>query len=151
MVSVLPSIIDLLKDSSVREGLRQAWLDSSTGVFGGHEEGGFILMDERDALSIARWPRGVKNLIDVPPHPLAHYEGKRILATFHTYPNTGRSFDPEPSDGDVDGVRFDKELKVSHYCGELVISEAKIYHILPYGDWYALTETRILFDGSNDD
>jgi hypothetical protein len=66
MASVLPSIIDLLKDSSVREGLRQAWLDSSPGVFGGYEEGGFILMDERDALSIARWPRGVKNYIDVP-------------------------------------------------------------------------------------
>jgi hypothetical protein len=124
-----------LSDSEVRRGTSQAWLDSNPGVFGGHEEGGFILRDANGALSITRWPRGDKAYIETPPHSRCRYNGKDVIATFHTHPNTGRSYDQEPDAFDCAAVRDDADLKAAHYIGEFVVSAAMVYIIHPDGEW----------------
>lgn len=39
------SIATILNDPTVRDALKQAWVDSQPGNTGRHEEGGFILQD----------------------------------------------------------------------------------------------------------
>jgi hypothetical protein len=54
-------IAALLRDESVRAGLRQAWEECSPGVFGGHEEGGFICINGQGEYVIDRWQSGKIN------------------------------------------------------------------------------------------
>ncbi|HEY1717259.1 MAG TPA: hypothetical protein VGH42_03075 [Verrucomicrobiae bacterium] len=125
--------LDLLREPEVRETLSEAWKESQPGLTGGHEEGGFIVLDENDKLSVRRWPKGESNLIRVPDHPGCETGGLPIVATFHTHPNTGADFLQEPGETDKRGVRDDVNLKGPLYIGEFVIADEMVYLITPGG------------------
>ncbi|MCI0557074.1 MAG: hypothetical protein MN733_01155, partial [Nitrososphaera sp.] len=97
----------ILNDPVVRAALRQAWEDSQPGLTDGHEEGGFILRDSADNLSIERWPYGQQNTIVLPLHPNCRINNQDIVATFHTHLNIGSDYLQEPSETDKRAVRDD--------------------------------------------
>lgn len=125
---------ELLQNDVVKAALKSAWDDSSPGITGGHEEGGFILQNPGRKISIQRWPLGKQNQIAVPLHPDCRMGENDILASFHTHPNTGRNFLQEPSVTDRRAVRDDPNLKGSLYVGEYVIAANAIHLIRPDGD-----------------
>jgi len=127
------SISTILNDPSVRTALGQAWLDSQPGITGGHEEGGFILQGETGKITVARWPAGAQDAIQMPPHHDCQVGNDDIVATFHTHPNTGPDYLQEPSQTDQRAVRDDLDLKGEKYVGELVISAEIIYLVTPSG------------------
>lgn len=113
--------------------MKQAWFDSEPNVSGGHEEGGFIVADDFGILSVIRWEKGTQNEIILPPHGNCFANGKDIVASFHTHPNTGEDFQQEPSLTDIRAVRDDFDLKGEFYLGEFVISQENVYLIEPSG------------------
>ena len=123
----------LLSDPKIRAVLQQAWEDSQPGATGGHEEGGFMVIDSAGTLDVVRWPKGEQNSIMLPPHPNCKIDDKDITATFHTHPNTGSDYLQEPSETDKRAVRDDPNLKGGFYKGEFVISQEKTYLIAPNG------------------
>jgi len=82
----------VISNATVRSALQQAWLDSSPGLTGGHEEGGFILKNADESLSVKRWQRGLQDTIQVPPHRDCMFDSLEIVASFHTHPNTGSDY-----------------------------------------------------------
>jgi hypothetical protein len=126
--------MDFLSLPNVRSGLREAWHDSNPGPSGGHEEGGFIVETDQQELVVIRWPRGSENSIVVPGHPGGRIKEGRIVATFHTHPNTGPDYLQEPSVTDRRAVMGDPDLQGSGYLGEFVISAEKVYLVRPTGD-----------------
>ena len=125
--------LDLLQEPVVQAALSEAWKESQPGLTGGHEEGGFIVLDSDGKLSVRRWPMGEGSQIKVPPHLGCAVDGLAIVATFHTHPNTGPDFLQEPSETDTRGVRDDADLKGALYIGEFVIADEMIYLITPSG------------------
>jgi proteasome lid subunit RPN8/RPN11 len=134
----------ILRNSLVREALRQAWRDSQSGSDGGHEEGGFVVQDATRELDVVRWPKGVRNSILVPAHADCAIEGKSIVASFHTHPNTGTDFLQEPSETDKRAVRDDPDLKGAAYVGEFVIARETIYLITPNGQVREVADPSVL-------
>jgi hypothetical protein len=135
----------ILNNPAVRDALESAWGDSAAGVSGGHEEGGFVTTDAGGNLDVVRWPEGERDSISVPPHPNCEIGGSRIVATFHTHPNTGVDYLQEPSESDKRAVRDDPDLKDADYVGEFVISYEMIFLITPAGRVREVAETRELF------
>jgi hypothetical protein len=135
----------LLKDNSFIKGFFEAWKDSMPGETGGHEEGGFVLIDSNENISTERWPKGKANIISVPAHPECRYNKKEILATFHTHPNIGSDFLQEPSETDIRAVHNDPDLKGQNYIGEFVISQKTIYLIRTTGTVEFFTDTNSFF------
>lgn len=135
----------ILHDPVVCAALKQAWQDSQPGVTGGHEEGGFVLRDSADNLSVVRWPKGDQNGIILPSHPECRLGECDIIATFHTHPNTGSNYLQEPGETDRRAVRDDPGLKGKFYRGELVISQETIYLIAPNGQVSEVGNTREVF------
>lgn len=136
----------LLSLSEIRLALLKAWRDSQPGTIEGHEEGGFILRDDDESLSVVRWQQGAHNSILVPAHPDCKFRGYDLTATFHTHPNTGADHLQEPSETDRRAVQEDPDLKGDFYIGEFVISEAILYLIAPNGQVSEVGETRTLLD-----
>jgi hypothetical protein len=124
---------EVLNEPAVRAALRKAWMESQPGLVGGHEEGGFIVLDRSNSLSVERWPKGEGSLILVPSHAGCEWKGLPIVATFHTHPNIGPDFLQEPSETDKRGVKDDADLKAAHYVGEFVIADGMVYLITPGG------------------
>lgn len=124
---------DILGNKTVLAQLKQAWADSEPNVSGGHEEGGFIVADDFEFLSVIRWEKGTQIEIVLPPHKNCFVDSKDIIASFHTHPNTGKDFQQEPSLSDIRAARDDFDLKGEFYLGEFVISEENIYLIEPSG------------------
>lgn len=118
-----------MKDVSVCAEFRQAWLDSRPDTVDAHEEGGFVLQQADGSFGVERWPHGVQNRITVPSHPGGLRGGLRIVATFHTHPNTGANYRQEPGRTDMLGVQSDPHLSHPDYEGEFVISLALVYLI----------------------
>lgn len=83
-------IEEILENPTILPELKQVWLDSEPNISGGHEEGGFIVADDFGDLSVIHWEKGTYNEIIVPPHKNCFVEGKDIVASFHTHPNTGK-------------------------------------------------------------
>jgi hypothetical protein len=135
----------VLSDANVRSALQQAWTDSNSGVNGGHEEGGFIVRNADESLSILRWPKGSKDNIQVPPHPNCMFDGLEIVASFHTHPNTGSGYLQEPSETDKRAVHDDIDLKGAEYVGEFVVSQTIIYLISPAGQVREMDDTQAVF------
>ena len=125
--------LDILHCGAVRLALAATWLESKPGFAGGHEEGGFIVLDGEGNLSVQGWRSGEGNRIRVPEHRGCVTDGLPIVATFHTHPNIGTDYLQEPGETDKRGVRDDVELKGSSYVGELVIANENIYLITPSG------------------
>jgi hypothetical protein len=110
-----------------------------------HEEGGFVIRDEDGGLSVRRWPKGLQASIQVPPHRNCVFEGREIVASFHTHPNTGSDYLQEPSETDKRAVRDDPDLKGEEYIGEFVISRAVIYLVSPAGQVREVDDTEVVF------
>lgn len=125
--------LDILGHRTVRLALTEAWVESKPGLAGGHEEGGFIVVDGEDELSVRLWQAGEENQIKVPEHRGCAVDGLPIVATFHTHPNTGPDYLQEPGETDKRGVRDDAELKGSLYVGEFVVADEMVYLITPGG------------------
>lgn len=125
--------VEILLDSVVRAALTQAWMESKSGLTGGHEEGGFIVLGEDDKLRVQRWPAGEGSSIKVPDHAGCTVNGLPILATFHTHPNTGPDYLQEPGETDKRGVKDDADLKGALYVGEFVVANEMLYLITPGG------------------
>jgi hypothetical protein len=51
----------ILNSPAVRAALENAWIDSASGVSGGHEEGGFVTADANGTLEVVRWPSELQN------------------------------------------------------------------------------------------
>ncbi len=83
---------EILQNSEIVTKLEHTWQDSEPNVSGGHEEGGFIVADDFGFLSVARWGKGTQNEIILPPHRNCFVNGKDIVVSFHTHPNTGKNF-----------------------------------------------------------
>jgi hypothetical protein len=141
--------VGVLTNSSVRQGLLSAWLESDPGLSGGHEEG-FITIDEFGHYLVTRWPRGEQNRIEDPRHTGCKFEQREIVASFHTHPNTGPDFLQEPSETDKRSLRDDPDLKGTAYKGEFVISNERIYRISPDGEVSDMMETSHPFDSKGE-
>ena len=141
---MIPAPFTLLDRPEIRQAFQKAWSDSQPGITGGHEEGGFILVDDDGSVSVVRWQRGEQNRILVPAHPSCKFRGYEITATFHTHPNTGQDHLQEPGETDKRAVRDDPDLKGNVYVGEFVISERRVYLIAPSGQVSVLGETSTL-------
>ena len=125
--------LDVLREPTVRAALAEAWKESKPGLTGGHEEGGFVILDDEDNLSVSRWPMGESNRIKVPAHHGCVVDGQQIVATFHTHPNTRPEYLQEPGETDRRGVREDEDLKSPLYVGEFVIADEMVYLVTPGG------------------
>jgi hypothetical protein len=141
------SAAEISQNPSVVAELRRAWRDSEPGVSGGHEEGGFIVVDELGILNVVRWSKGAQNEIALPPHRDCLVNDEIIIASFHTHPNTGTDFQSEPSLTDVRAVRDDPDLKGEFYLGEFVVSQENVYLIEPTGQVVVIGKTDELFEG----
>jgi len=135
----------VLSNAKVRSALQQAWIDSNPGVTGGHEEGGFVVKDADESLSIIRWLKGTQDTIEVPPHVDCKIDDLEIVASFHTHPNTGGDYLQEPSETDKRAVRDDPDLKSEEYVGEFVISQATIYLVSTTGQVREMDDTQSVF------
>jgi len=140
------STAEILQNSEIVAELKQAWLDSEPNVSGGHEEGGFIVTDDFGNLSVVRWEKGTQNEIVLPPHRNCFVNGKDVVASFHTHPNTGADFQQEPSLTDVRAVRDDFDLKGEFYLGEFVVSQENVYLIEPLGLFSVISNTEEIFE-----
>jgi hypothetical protein len=140
------STAEILQISAIVAELKQAWQDSEPNVLGGHEEGGFIVVDDFGVLSVVRWEKGTQNEIILPPHQNCFVGGKAIVASFHTHPNTGADFQQEPSLTDIRAVRDDFDLKGEFYLGEFVVSQENVYLIEPSGLFSVIVKTEEIFE-----
>ncbi len=140
------SINDIFENVLILSELNRAWLDSDPGESGGHEEGGFIVVDDVGNLMAIRWEKGLQNEIILPPHKNCFVDGQDIVASFHTHPNLGKNFQQEPSLTDIRAVSDDFDLKGEFYLGECVISEQNIYLIEPAGDYHIIGATKVIFE-----
>ena len=93
-----------------------------------------------------RWQKGTQNEIILPSHPNCSVEGRAIIASFHTHPNTGADFQQEPSLTDVRAIRDDPDLKGESYLGEFVISQENVYLIEPSGQVVTVEKTDEIFE-----
>jgi hypothetical protein len=135
----------VLSNETVRSVLQQTWKDSNSGVSGGHEEGGFVVIDTDGNLNVIRWQAGLKDKIQVPLHRNCKINTLEIVASFHTHPNTGSDYLQEPSETDKRAVRDDPHLKGNDYVGEFVISQSVIYLISPAGQVREMDDTDNVF------
>ena len=136
-----PTARAILSDANVRSALQQAWADSKPGLTGGHEEGGFVVVDSNENLSVIQWPRGLQDTIRVPQHNDCMIDNLKIVASFHTHPNTGSDYLQEPSETDKRAVRNDPDLRNEDYIGEFVISQAVTYLIARTGQVREIDDT----------
>ncbi len=141
------STAEISQNPAVVAELKQAWQDSEPKISGGHEQGGFIVVDDFGILSVVRWGKGTQNEIVLPPHGNCFVNGKTIVASFHTHPNTGADFQQEPSLTDIRAVRDDPDLKGEFYLGEFVVSQENVYLIEPSGQVGVSGKTNEIFEG----
>ena len=114
----------IVSHTKVRSGMEQSWIDSNPGTENAQEQGGWILGDMKTSeYEVSRWATGKQASLKVPPKP------KNAIAHFHTHPNTGPQWNPNPSPPDI---RATQSLGIPGY----VINERGIVRIDPItGGW----------------
>ena len=73
-----PALENFENEIVLRE-LKTAWKDSVPSISDGHEEGGFIVIDEFENLSVVRWEKGKQNEIVLPTHRNCCVDGREIV------------------------------------------------------------------------
>jgi hypothetical protein len=118
-----------LADPAIIAELRSAWRDSvADDPANRHEEGGYILVMPDGSYEVERWRRGEQSYIDPPPLDENHcYNGKAVVAAFHTHPNPpqdemGREWEQGPGGSDR---RWHQRKKIRGF----VISRSLIFEI----------------------
>jgi hypothetical protein len=121
--------LDLLSDPALVAEINRAWQESQPDDSADrHEEGGYIAMNPDLSYSVERWPRGGSSHILPPPLDANNrYNGKMVVAAFHTHPNppiddAGREWEQAPSESDR---RWHARRKLRG----LVISRMLVYEI----------------------
>ena len=125
---------DPLRDRAVIAALNRAWRESEADdATARHEEGGYIVLNQDMSYQVERWPRGGQSRIAPPLLDTGNcYNGKVVMATFHTHPNPlvdeiGREWDQGPSESDR---RWHGRRKLRGF----VVSEELVYQIDPTGN-----------------
>jgi hypothetical protein len=117
----------LLDNAKIRAALKQAAKDSDIGGKNPVEQGGFILKDPKTGqLSVERWPKGQGASIQPVMSTDGKHNGKEIVGSFHTHPNVGKGWKPEPSAADI---KFVKNYPETAGADHFVISKDTIYHL----------------------
>lgn len=121
--------MDPLADPVVKAEIVRAWRDSQADdPINRHEEGGYIVLNPDGTMAVERWPHGEQWRIVPPPlDTMNRYNGKMVVAAFHTHPNPpsdedGREWDQAPSASDR---RWHGRRRLPGF----VISESLIYEI----------------------
>lgn len=121
--------MDPLKDPVIIAELSRAWRESaSNDPQNRHEEGGYIVQNSNLSYGVQRWPRGDQSRIQPPPLEANNcYNGKSVVATFHTHPNQpvdehGREWEQGPSESEC---RWHRRRRLRGY----VISRMLVYEI----------------------
>lgn len=118
---------DLLADPSVNAAMKTAAQESHIGGPNPTEQGGLILSDSKTgALSVERYPHGVGDSISPIISRDGTHNGKEIIASFHTHPNVGGSWNPAPSGPDI---AFVKNYPESAGKEHFVVSKDTVYRI----------------------
>lgn len=84
----------------------------------------------------------------MPPHAGCRVNGQKIIAAFHTHPNTGDACRQEPGRVDIRAVSGDPDLKEGSYLGEIVISQEWVYLIGQSGVAAQIGETEDILRGN---
>jgi len=127
-----PSSTELLADPNVIAAMREAFEESDVGGPIPIEQGGFILRHpETGDLVVERLPSVGRDSFSYPICSDGRYNGKEIVGTFHTHPNTGSDWTQEPSPQDI---RLSKEFPETMGSHQFVVSVETIYHIDNEGD-----------------
>jgi len=121
-----PTAAEILADPNVQEGMRQAWEDSDDGGPNDHEEGGYIVRNPDGSLEVVRVPTGDEDSLSFDIHPSGTIGDQEIVGSFHTHPNTGTTYDDEPSQEDMDASTNHPETMGPH---QFVLSPNDVYHI----------------------
>lgn len=139
---------ELLLHQVVIDGLRRAYEESGIGTDRPIEQGGFILRDPAAAtLVLMRLPAGSRASLVYPICADGTYQGKQIIGSFHTHPNTGQEWQQEPSPQDI---RLSQEYPETMGPHQFVISKDTIYHIDNDGEVTAMGSTRRLLGLAED-
>jgi hypothetical protein len=137
-----PTASDLLADAKVIEGMRRAYEQSAVGTDRPIEQGGFIVRDPSSgSLAVVRIPAYARDSLIYPICADGMYQGKQIVASFHTHPNTGPEWRQQPSAQDV---RLSQEYPETMGAHQFVITGETIYHIDNDGVVYEIGHTRLL-------
>ena len=86
------SATEIIENAVVLKEIKTAWENSVPSISDGHEEGGFIVIDEFENPSVVRWEKGKQNEIILPAHRNCSINQKEIIASFHTHPNIGKDY-----------------------------------------------------------
>jgi hypothetical protein len=122
-----PSASELLSDSTVIDAMRRAFEESDVGGRNPVEQGGFILKDPlTGTFSVALLPAGAADSLVYPVCSDGMHDGKQIVGSFHTHPNTGPDWQQEPS---LQDIRLSQEYPETMGAHQFVISQKTIYHI----------------------
>lgn len=121
--------MDPLFDDGICRQLAAAWRDSQPDVSAArHEEGGYITQGADGSLSLDRWPRGMQARIVPPPlEPENRYNGKMVIATFHTHPNP--SIDEEGQRWEQAPSLADRRWHQRRSLPGLVVARSLVYRI----------------------
>ena len=104
-------------------------------------------MNAQGEYVIDRWQSGSASKIFASPHPGGKRNNEIIVATFHTHPNTGKSFEQVPNSMDCEIVAEDVDLKTIQYIGEFILSQDHLYLILHDGEYLTLGKREVLLAG----
>lgn len=121
------STIAVLSASNVIAGMRRAFQESDVRGPNPIEQGGFIVQTrDTGELEVERLSEGGRDSLSYPICADGTYNGKRIVGTFHTHPNTGWDWTQEPSPQDI---RLSADYPETMGPHQFVIGAETIYHI----------------------
>lgn len=122
-----PTATELLGDVGVIDQLRRAYHESGVGTHRPIEQGGFIVRDPASGVAkVIRLPARDRDSLAYPICADGMYQGRQIIGSFHTHPNTGTEWRQEPSAQDI---RLSLDYSETMGPHQFVIAREKIYHI----------------------
>ena len=117
---------EILEDVNVAAAMRRVYRESDVGGDFAVEQGGFIVAGDGGAFSVERVAHGRPSSLGYPLCPDGSFNGRRIVGTFHTHPNTGDEWMQEPGRQDI---RLSTEYPETMGAHQFVISFERIYVI----------------------